>query len=379
MSGNPEQESTARGREALRRLVFGDDHIRRTNIKRQMMALGSYLVCYAFVVVCYLLGMTAFSFRGMLLLLFLLVAPNLVFWAMLRSGFSERFRDPSMMFPQLYAGLLVVAYGLYHASEARPAMMLSYLFIYMFGLFRLSTVELMRVGTLAVLSYGAVVLLAWRNGLSGLSLRLELLQWLALVFITPWFAFMGGAITRLRLRLRARNAALTAAMDRIRVLAAHDEVTGAFNRHFILGVLEREAAAAARSATPFSICLLDVDHFKNVNDSYGHAAGDQVLRRVSELARQDLRSGEYFARYGGEEFLLALPATGLRDALSCAERIRTSIGAAPLRCEEGDIPVTVSIGVAEFLPGETVKQMIGRADKALYRAKHGGRNRSAAA
>lgn len=363
---------------AWARLLYGEDRAQQTNIRRLLMAFGSYLVCYSFVVVCYLLGMTAFTAPVMLLLLAMFAFSNTLFWWLLRSGRSRRFADPSLMLPQLYVGVTLVAFGLYYARDARLAMMLSYLFVYMFGLFRLGTGELMRVGALAVLSYGAVLLLSWQQGALGPSVRQELLQWLALVFITPWFAFMGGAITRLRLRLHVRNAELTAAMERINMLATHDEVTGAYNRHFILGVLEREAAAAARSGQPFCICLIDIDHFKNVNDTWGHAAGDQVLRHVTGLARGELRSGEYFARYGGEEFLLALPGARLDDGLACADRVRDAIARAPAPWEDAALPVTVSIGVAEYRRDETVKQMVARADQALYVAKNGGRNRVAA-
>jgi diguanylate cyclase (GGDEF)-like protein len=168
-------------------------------------------------------------------------------------------------------------------------------------------------------------------------------------------------------------------MQRIQRLATHDEVTGCFNRYHVMDLLEREAAKAESSGTTFSICLIDIDYFKRVNDGYGHAAGDHVLARVAAIAQGALRLGDCFARYGGEEFILLLPDARADDAQACAERIRRDIAAAHMRHEENQFNVTVSIGVAEFQPGEAVKKTIARADKALYCAKHEGRNRSVTA
>lgn len=166
---------------------------------------------------------------------------------------------------------------------------------------------------------------------------------------------------------------LEQALRTINELAIRDELTGSHNRRHLLRLIER----AGERGTRFSLCLLDIDFFKHINDTYGHSAGDAVLRTFAHTVQNQIRPGDTFGRYGGEEFLLMLPDTLAASAATLAERVRLAIE--QMRCAElgPAIVVTVSIGVAEFFPGEPVTQTIGRADEALYQAKSAGRNRVA--
>jgi diguanylate cyclase (GGDEF)-like protein len=139
-----------------------------------------------------------------------------------------------------------------------------------------------------------------------------------------------------------------------------------------MNLLPQEIERARRAAKPFSILMLDVDHFKKYNDNHGHQAGDDVLARVSMVLRDSIRPYDCAARYGGEEFLIVLSGASLEHARECAERIREQVRAKQI---EGG-PVTVSIGVAEYPShGDTVDAVIGQADAALYEAKRAGRDR----
>ncbi len=168
---------------------------------------------------------------------------------------------------------------------------------------------------------------------------------------------------------------LQRALSTINELAIRDELTGSHNRRFLLGLIDREKERSDRNGRPFCLCLFDIDFFKRINDSYGHAAGDVVLRSFADAVQGQIRGTDAFGRYGGEEFLLMLPETPAPDAVVLAERVRRVI--AELRCRDngGDITLTVSVGVAEYRLGEAVAQAIGRADEALYVAKSLGRNR----
>ena len=146
-----------------------------------------------------------------------------------------------------------------------------------------------------------------------------------------------------------------------------DELTGAYNRRFLTESLARELARSGRSSGRFSVCLIDVDHFKAVNDRLGHAAGDEVLRQVAAIARRDLRQIDVFGRFGGEEFLLLLPDTDQSGATVVGERIRAAVAA-----ETG---VTVTIGVAQHAKDEAPAALLARADRTLYRGKALGRHR----
>jgi diguanylate cyclase (GGDEF)-like protein len=168
---------------------------------------------------------------------------------------------------------------------------------------------------------------------------------------------------------------LKQALSTINELAIRDELTGSHNRRFLLGLVDREKERSDRNGRPFCLCLFDLDFFKRINDTYGHAAGDAVLRAFAGAVQGQIRATDAFGRYGGEEFLLMLPETPAPDAVVLAERVRRVIAALRCQHEGSEIGMTVSVGVAEYRLGETAAQAIGRADEALYLAKSLGRNR----
>ncbi|WP_416884906.1 diguanylate cyclase [Marinospirillum sp.] len=159
-------------------------------------------------------------------------------------------------------------------------------------------------------------------------------------------------------------------------LAFHDQLTHLYNRRAFIDLLEAEVAKSSRYQTRFSLIMFDLDHFKRVNDSYGHDRGDQVLKRVAELSQERLRANDSVARWGGEEFMVLLPETSLKRALKAAESLRQKIADENFT-EVGQ--VTISLGVAEYQPEESLDSLTQRVDQALYAAKEGGRNQVVAA
>jgi diguanylate cyclase (GGDEF)-like protein len=168
---------------------------------------------------------------------------------------------------------------------------------------------------------------------------------------------------------------LEQALNVINELAIRDELTGSHNRRHLIGLIEQERERVMKGTQPFCVCLLDIDFFKRINDTYGHAAGDAVLRSFAVTVQKQIRESDAFGRYGGEEFLLMLPETTLEDAMLFAERVRMGIERLVFRDISGELKVSVSIGVAQFRIGETIGQTVTRADEALYTAKSSGRNR----
>lgn len=158
-----------------------------------------------------------------------------------------------------------------------------------------------------------------------------------------------------------------------------DPLLGIYNRRYMEQRLQEEVSRANRYATPLSLCIIDIDDFKRVNDSFGHPVGDKVLRRLSDLLRERMRDVDLFARYGGEEFVVLLPSTGAEDAYVFADRMRQLVADASLSgTAEGlpDIRCTVSIGVTTSSRSKlTGTELLREADDALYQAKNGGRNR----
>jgi diguanylate cyclase (GGDEF)-like protein len=175
--------------------------------------------------------------------------------------------------------------------------------------------------------------------------------------------------------LQEKNLALIHALENLNNQATHDELTGLYNRRYILQRLEEQWQDIRRYHTTCSIALLDIDHFKLVNDQYGHGIGDLVLKGFANRIQGELRQGDIFARYGGEEFLLVLPMAELEAAGKLVDRLRQIIEETPVIDEPLTISIRSSFGVAELLPTEVVHDCISRADRALYRAKEGGRNR----
>jgi two-component system, cell cycle response regulator len=165
-------------------------------------------------------------------------------------------------------------------------------------------------------------------------------------------------------------------VEESRSLATTDALTGLLNRRAFLESTGREVARAKRYNDKLSVVLLDVDHFKQINDKRGHAAGDVVLSTVGKLLNSALRTCDIVARWGGEEFVLVLPSTSIEGAEQTAERVREMLERARIKDTDGDlIPVTASFGVATYYGNETLEQVVDRADRAMYLAKSGGRNR----
>ncbi len=164
-------------------------------------------------------------------------------------------------------------------------------------------------------------------------------------------------------------------VEKLRMRAFVDPLTGVWNRGALFDLLSREIERARRTDESLSVTMLDLDRFKSVNDTYGHAVGDDVLREVCRRIKLAIRAYDGLGRYGGEEFMVLFPSTDTEMAIKQAERVREAVRAEPCQLGEDQRTITVSLGVATLQDGETQEQLIERADKALYRAKENGRDR----
>ena len=164
-----------------------------------------------------------------------------------------------------------------------------------------------------------------------------------------------------------------------REAATRDPLTGAATRALLEDTLEREARLVHRHGGALALLMIDVDRFKEINDRFGHPAGDRCLATIAECISQRIRSSDVLFRYGGEEFCVLLPRTGGRGARCLAERVRAAVDALRIPAGEGTIHPTISLGVAALVPGDSAAALLAKADAALYRAKRNGRNRISAA
>ena len=183
---------------------------------------------------------------------------------------------------------------------------------------------------------------------------------------------------RVGLRLLDLEDNLVQAREAMRYKATHDTLTGVWNRGSILEMLEREVWRARREGVSLGLLIADLDHFKSVNDTYGHQAGDAVLRDVTRRMQADVRPYDAVGRYGGEEFLVLLPGCNAAGTIEKAERMREAIVRDPVLTEAGILKVTMSVGAVTTAdwPGDSANQLLHMADAALYRAKADGRNRT---
>ena len=179
--------------------------------------------------------------------------------------------------------------------------------------------------------------------------------------------------------LEAVNQKLEKALARERRLARTDELTGVNNRRYLFDLAERKFAVATRYKQPLSVIMFDIDHFKMINDKWGHIIGDQILTEVAQAVLVELRKADLFGRYGGEEFIIILPMTTSEQAYILAERIRAKVSNQRVQTDKGEISVTISIGIVELHHGEareSLESLFNRADETMYAAKQAGRNRT---
>lgn len=293
-----------------------------------------------------------------------------LFYLLFRSGLNRKARDPSLTVPQLLCSMLLLIVAMYYtSSSARPIILPIVLMAFVFGVFRLSTQKLVFVALTTIMCYVAMIWLLLKFRPQDVDYSLELLRVMVFGPILLWFAVMGGYISRLRKTLQDSKAA-------IEEMATRDVLTGAHNRRHLENMLEQEKNRSDRSGESFCIGFLDLDLFKSVNDTYGHGAGDEVLKTFADCGRQAIRPSDCFGRYGGEEFQMLLIQTDLEGARIVAERVRTAVSELRFPQIAPDFRVTVSIGLAQYHPEESIDDTEKRADAALYRAKSAGRNRT---
>jgi two-component system cell cycle response regulator len=192
-----------------------------------------------------------------------------------------------------------------------------------------------------------------------------------------------GRVCELNERLAALESAnldLLVTNSALSEISARDSLTGLYNRWYVMEKIDSEMNRSLRHGSPVSLIMMDIDHFKRVNDSFGHSAGDRVLRSVGQVLRDSCRVYDVAGRYGGEEFCIVLPETKVGNTTVVAERIRERLAASRFDLGEESVVVTASIGIAgiesiEAQDGLNPLSLIDRADQALYSAKHHGRNR----
>jgi diguanylate cyclase (GGDEF)-like protein len=298
----------------------------------------------------------------------LIVALILVFFGSFRLGLNLRFADPSLTGWQFLAAVFTMLFVVYRAPDTRLAFTAFFFVALMFGMLRRDNKKIAVLGSASLLSFGLLVSIRYASNHDVEMLRLDLLQCLVMAVTFPWFLLLGGHLHRLQRGLSEVRIKL----EDIEEKARRDDLTGVYNRRALIVSMEDAKRRADATGEPLSICVLDLDLFKRYNDEFDHLTGDQVLRAFAQAVQDGLRATDFFGRYGGEEFVQILPQTTLAGAMADAERLRQRISALELPVSSSTGRLTVSIGVAQYKPGETIVQTFARADGALTAPNSGG-------
>lgn len=344
-------------------------------LRRSLVAVAG---CSAFVLAAWiardqgLLHLSAVAF-------WLLAAPwllgSLLFAAVIRADRNLAFADPAMTLAQI----LWAACGPILMFPFMPQLaVMTYaalLVIALFGAFRLVTAQYLSVNALLAAGAGLGLLLQRLMVADDSAMIATVIAFASFVFALGIVTFVGSELAGMRRKLTRRNDELTLAFDRLREMAIRDELTGIHNRRFLMDALHQQKAQADRRQDHgFAICFVDLDHFKRVNDVFGHAKGDMVLRRFADIARKAIRDVDYVARLGGEEFVLVLVGSSSANACIVADRIRAQMAGLTVSDLIPDFRISASFGITEYRRGEDIDRTMSRADGALYEAKSSGRN-----
>lgn len=466
------------------------------------MAFTTYFIWSFLAILTYWLEITPVSFHVLIFCLSGIFIVNLAFYAVFRTGLNRRFNDPSLTLLQMLVATFWTMTLLYYAETARGAVLLLYLVVFVFGLFKLKVREFLFLSLFAVVNYATVIFLIYQSKPDSIDFKTDALYAVVLATVLPWFSIVGGYITNLRRRLsqtlasvqemelkfrtifdaasdgivllnneqgvfssvnekicnmlgytgdellrmgprdihpreslswvfhqyknlmqgnipfaknmpmarkdrsvffaditaspitldgkkyiigmfrdisERKNAedTLWANQKKYHELSIVDDLTQLFNARHFHAQLENEIERAKRYMEPLTLLLLDLDHFKQFNDTFGHLEGDKVLSTLGGVIKKCLRETDSAYRYGGEEFTVILPSTAGEHGIIIAERLRNEF------CKETFVPVpgkniylTMSIGLSQYKSNETAKEFIQRVDQLMYQAKKSGRNRT---
>jgi len=336
--------------------------------RQEWLATGALISLYTLaLVVFWSLGMVDAETVGVLAAM--IAAGCAVFWVVLYSGAVQKIRQRTLKLAIVTTALACML-GIFYLAPVTQILLTPFAFVAVsYGIFTVPRRICLVLATGVLLAYALIVWLHYAQQQNDALLRLELMHLLALLVSLPAFIVLMGKVQRLYRSLYRASRKI----KNIQEDAQRDPLVGCFNRRYVLAALEEQKQLADESGIPLCLAVLDLDHFKRINDELGHLGGDEVLRTFARVAQQGVRGGDVFGRYGGEEFLLIFPGTSLLPALNTCERIRAQVETyAWTGLLKGR--VTVSMGVTQYVLGESVLEFFSRADTAMYMAKEGGRN-----
>jgi len=353
--------------------LFGADRKQRIRMRRTLVASAVYLLAA--------LGQWWSAEHGLAdthlaRWLIILLAPGLFgFFLLMRSGLNLLFVDPALTLQQMVFAIVAMAAAYVINPPVRGMLLMIVALVLMFAAFTLSPKASRALGFFAVTVLGLVMLAMARHAPDAFDPTVEGIHFAFAAVVLPVISMLAGDLSDLRSSLRLQKTELQAALARIHRLATRDDLTGLINRRHMEELAEMEQRRALRSGSLPCLCLVDIDHFKRINDQHGHAAGDEVLRLFARHAAASMRETDVLARWGGEEFLVLLPDTRPDEAYSGFERLRRLLSSDAAWGTHAHLRISFSAGLTAWRGGEPLRDALARADRALYEAKAAGRDR----
>lgn len=358
-------------------IIPGNDKQQALRIRRFFIGAASYIMWLILILYCHHLGFIRLSFGKIIFAFGIVIGINIILYLIFRTGLNKKFTDPSLTFPQMAVAALAAMAAVYYTDNIRGIMLVAYIVTILFGVFRFNLIQYFFFTMFSVTCYGTVILLLLNNHPGTINLQVEILQLVVFATVLLWFSMVGSYMRGIRTKLSATNYRLNNALTTIRELAIHDDLTRAYNRRQMYEELKREKAKADRSGDTFSIALFDLDHFKKINDTYGHLKGDDVLKHLIHSVSHEIREIDSISRYGGEEFVIIMSGTNTKGAEECAWRINDTIKNLKFPGFPDSFCMTISTGITTYQPVESIDELIARSDSAMYKAKSMGRNQVA--
>ena len=356
----------------LANFLLGSDNLQRQTLT--LLGLAALVTATVVILLGYAAAIGVADVHHVTMLSSLFFALIAGIYALVRSGFNRRFADPTLAMPQaiLAQSLIACAYAM--TGPVHGATMILLALVMVFGMFSLRAAAVRVVSLYTVVVMGAVMYWCTEHQPTHYQPQRELFNFALTAVVMLAISQLSGQLMDMRTRLKTQKIALEQALAHIKEMAARDELTGLPNRRRMMTLLQEHATRHARGGPRFYVCIIDLDHFKSINDTHGHAAGDAVLRAFAAQARVILRTVDIIGRWGGEEFLVLLQETPPGEPALGVARLRESLRDVAASPALPNLRVRFSAGFARYEEGEPIDQAIERADRALYAAKSAGRN-----
>ncbi len=347
-------------------LIPKNDARQALRMRRAFLALTGYIFVFISTLICYFAGVTGrISLTGILLFYLALLIFNTGILVSIYSGLNLKSKDPSLTVLQLFIAICWATLMTYFINDTfRGSMTAIYISMFMYGIFRLKFRDFLVLVFAAVVLYVLAMILLHHNYPEAVDIPTEIVRTVILFIVLLWVSYISDYVSSLRRKIQR--------------LASRDPLTNVYNRREIFEIVKREKSFSDRSGLPFTLCILDLDNFKQVNDTYGHQAGDSVLKLFTRTIKENIRAEDYLGRYGGEEFFVLFVSIDCNDCNPvCVERLLSATRQLSFPDIDRNLQITISIGAASYIPdGGSVEDLIARADEALYRAKTNGKDRA---